>query len=127
MKKLLIIAIAGLGLILSFISCEKEDLSPEYPFSIEVRTFDDSVRVINALVEVLAPVQNSVPYFQGYTDENGQVGFKYDREAIFLIRAFRGPAQDPSFIGCTEIRLEPNTAVMKTVYIKKVDPEFPGC
>ncbi len=127
MKKLLIFAFAGLGIIISFGSCEKEDLNPEYPFTIQVKTFDDSVRVINSLVEVIAPVRGSTPYFVGYTNESGKVSFKYNRDAIFLVRAFRGPIQDPSYIGCTEVRLEANTEVTKTVYVKKVDPEIPGC
>lgn len=127
MNKLYISIVLAVGLILSLGSCNKEELNPEYPFTIQVKTFDDSVRVINAYVEVLAPVRNSVPYFKGYTDENGMVSFKYDKDAIFLVRAFRGPIQDPSYIGCSEVRLQANTTVTKIVYVKKVDPEIPGC
>lgn len=127
MKKLLIIAFAGIGLTLAFGSCEKEDLNPEYPFTIVVKTFEDSVRVSNAMVEILAPVQGSKVYFQGYTNENGGVSFKYDKDAIFLIRATRGSRNDPSYIGCAEVRLAPNETVVKTVYLQKVDPEIPGC
>ncbi len=127
MKKLLIIALAGVGLFLALGSCEKENLSPEYPFTIIVKTFEDSVSVSNALVEILAPVQGSKVYFSGYTNENGRVGFKYNQDAVFLIRATRGPQKDPSYIGCTEVRLAPDETVVKTVYLQKVDPEIPGC
>ena len=127
MNKLFISIILAFGLILSLGSCEKDDLNPEYPFIIQVKTFDDSVRVTNAFVEVFAPVRNSVPYFEGYTDENGKVNFKYDKDAIFMVRAFRGPIQDPSYIACSEVRLKANTTVTKIVYVKKVDPEIPGC
>ena len=127
MKKLLLSAFVSLGLIFAFISCEKEDLNPEYPFTIVVKTFDDSVRVSNAFVRVLAPVQGSKVYFEGYSDENGRVSFKYDRDAIFLIQATRGPVNDPTYIGCTEIRLAPNETVVKTVYLEKEDPEIQGC
>lgn len=127
MKKLLFLALAGIGLFVALSSCEKEDLDPEYPFTIVVKTFEDSVRVSNAMVEILAPVQGSKVYFKGYTNENGGVSFKYDQDAIFLIRATRGPLNDPSYIGCAEVRLAPNETVVKTVYLQKVDPEIPGC
>jgi hypothetical protein len=127
MKKLLFTALMGMGLFLALSSCEKEDLSPEYPFTIVVKTFDDSVRVSNAMVEILAPVQGSKVYFRGYTNENGGVSFKYNQEAIFLVRAIRGPMNDPTYIACAEVRLAPNETVVKTVYLQKVDPEIPGC
>lgn len=127
MKKLLFLALASFGFFLALSSCEKEDLNPEYPFTVVVKTFDDSVRVTSAMVEILAPVQGSKIYFRGYTNENGEVGFKYNQDAIFLIRAIRGPINDPSYIGCAEVRLAPNNTVVKTVYLQKVDPEIPGC
>lgn len=127
MKKLIIFALIGTGLFLALGSCEKEDLSPEYPFSIEVLTFDDSIRVTNAYVEVLAPVQGNQVLFLGYTNELGRVNFKYDKEAILMVRATRGPIKDPTYIGCNEVRLSPNETVVKKVYIKKADPEIPGC
>ena len=127
MKKFALIALTGLALILINTSCEKEDLSPNYPFVIQVKTFDDSIRVPNAYVEIFAPVQNSLPYFEAYTNEDGKISDEYDKEAIFLIRATRGHYQDPTHIGCTELRLLPNETVEKTVYIKEVDPEVPGC
>ena len=127
MKKLLVLSVLISGLFLALSSCEKEDLDPDYPFTVEVLTYQDSIRVPNAMVQVFPPVQGAEPYFEGSTNDEGRVSFEYDKEAIFLIRATRGPLNDPSYIGCTEVRLAPNETVVKTVYLRKVNPEIPGC
>lgn len=126
MKKLFYL-VALFGLFSLTFSCDKEDPNPEYPFTIQVKTFEDSVRVSNILVVVTAPVRNSIVYFEGYTNPQGQVNFNYDKDAIFLVRATRGEPNDPTYIGCAEVRLEANKRVTKTVYLQRVDPEIPGC
>lgn len=107
-------------------SCNKEDLNPEYPFTVVVKTYDDSVAVNNVAVEVFTPVQGNVVEMLGYTDENGRVSFKYDEDAVLLVRATRG-ANPFSYMGCADVRLEPNETVVKHVYLEVYDPNVPGC
>lgn len=124
MKKVLIFSLF-IGL---FCSCKKEDLNPDYPFTIVVKTLSDSLRVANIRVEILAPVNSGafVSFFEGWSNEKGEVSFEYDKDAVFSVRATRG-VTPITFIGCTEVRLEPNTQVYKTVYIAPYDPEAEGC
>lgn len=107
-------------------SCKKEDLDPEYPFTIVVKTYDDSVAVNNVAVEVFTPVQGNTVEMLGYTNEEGKVSFKYDQDAVLLVRATRG-ANPYSFMGCADIRLEPNKRVIQNVYLEVYDPNVPGC
>lgn len=113
-------------LIIAAFSCKKEDLDPDYPFTIEVKTFNDSIPVTNVSVEVFTPVQKNVVEMLGYTNEEGKVSFSYDKEAVLLVRASRG-SNPYTYLGCTDIRLEPNKTVVKTVYLEKYDPNVPGC
>lgn len=107
--------------------CEQDDLEPDYPFKVIVKTHADSIRVQNVSVEVLAPTDGSVIFLEGQTNENGEVEFVYDKAAILLVRALRGERPDLEQIGCTEIRLAPNELVTKTVYIKPFDETVIGC
>ena len=115
----------------SFYSCKKIDQSPDYPFTITVKTLEDSTRIQNAKVEIyVPPTIGSKVTFVASTDEKGEVSFEYDKDAVFNVRATRGSSQansTPTYIGCTYVRLEPNKHVYQTVYIRPYDPEAPGC
>lgn len=105
-------------------SCKKNQ--PDYPFTINVKTLEDTVSVANIHVEILARDGGGFKtFFDGYTDENGQVNFDYDQEAIFTIRATRGNPY--TYIGCADIRLMPDQRVTKDVYIAPYDSEAQGC
>lgn len=108
-------------------SCEREDLNPDYPFKVVVKTHADSIRVQNVSVEVLAPTNGNVVFLTGTTNEAGEVEFVYDKPAILLVRALRGERPDLEQIGCTEFRLAANEQVTKTVYIKPFDETVIGC
>ncbi|WP_417590612.1 hypothetical protein [Owenweeksia hongkongensis] len=124
MKKIFFpLIILSLALIFS---CKKEDLDPEYPFTIVVKTYDDSISVANVNVEVFTPVQGNTVDMLGVTDQNGKVSFTYDQDAVLLVRATRG-ANPFAYMGCADIRLEPNERVTKTVYLEVYDPNVPGC
>jgi hypothetical protein len=126
MKKL--IGLGFLAAVLSFsLSCEKEDLYPEYPFTITVKTLADSIPTQNTYVEILATRGATFStFFEGYTDENGDVSFTYEKDAVFTVRATRG--KNPyTYIGCTEVRLMPNEHVYKNVYLIPYDDEVRGC
>lgn len=112
-------------LILIF-ACKKENLDPEYPFTIVVETYDDSVAVNNVKVEVSAPVQGNTVALIGYTNEAGKVSFKYDLDAVLFVRATRG-SNPITYMGCTDIRLEPDQNVTKHIYLEQYDPALPGC
>lgn len=125
MKKALLFSLF-VGLL---ISCgKKEDLNPDYPFTIVVKTYEDSLRVANIRVEVLAPSNTGafVEFFEGWTNEKGEVHFEYDKNAVFTTRATRG-LNPITHIGCADVRLEPNRDVYKTVYIKPYDSQAGGC
>lgn len=107
--------------------CQKDDLNPNYPFKVVVKTLADSLRVPNVDVTVLAPIPENVVYFKKTTNIEGEVHFEYDRNAILLIRASRGKRPDYEWIGCSEIRLKANETVSQTVYIRPYDPEVEGC
>lgn len=123
----LILLVLTVGLWTITGGCQKEDLDPDYPFKVVVKTLADSTRVPNVDVTVLAPIPENIVYFKGSTNENGEVSFEYDRNAILLIRASRGKRPDYSWIGCAEIRLKANETVSQTVYIRPYDPEVEGC
>lgn len=124
MKKTLF-TILGLSAIFLF-SCKKEDPNPEYPFTVVVKTYDDSVSVSNVKVDVFTPVQGNIVEMVGFTNEYGRVNFKYDHEAVLLVRATRG--DNPfTYIGCADVRLEPNKNVVHNVYLEVYDPNVPGC
>lgn len=116
---LLLVLVAG---------CEKQDLNPEYPFTIIVKTYEDSVRVNNIFVEVTTTLtdDNVKVDMEGITDINGEASFTYDQDAVLFVRATRG--RDPfTWIGCNFVRLEPNTRVRQTVYIRRWNPQLTGC
>lgn len=106
--------------------CEKQDLNPDYPFTIIVKTFEDSVRVNNIFVEITATIPDNTVEMEGVTNIDGEVSFSHDQDAVFFVRATRG--RDPiTWIGCNFVRLEPNTNVRQTVYIRRWNPELTGC
>ena len=125
-KYLFITALLSVALIIAS-SCKKIDQNPEYPFTISVKTADDTTTVQNVFVEVGVPSQiNSELAFEGFTDANGQISFTYHSDAVFRVRATRG-VNPITYIGCTYVRLEPNKNVNKTVYLERYDPQSPGC
>lgn len=115
------------GLVALGLSCNKEELYPDYPFTITVKTFQDSIPVQNAYVEILATKGASFStFFEGYSDESGNISFTYEKDAVFTVRASRG--YNPyTYIGCTEVRLQPDQRVYKTVYLKPYNQEVKGC
>lgn len=118
--------ILALMVLLSITNCEKDDLNPEYPFTIVVKTMKDSVRATNVFVEILTTLPDNKIDMIGATDQNGEVSFSYDRDAVLQIRATRG--RNPiTWIGCNFVRLEPNKRVFQTVYVKEFDPKLSGC
>jgi len=124
MKKIFFFLL-GLGLIVG--ACEFDDLDPDYPFTIVVKTLSDSTRVQNVLVEAAAPVPGNKVWLSGFTNVQGEVSFKYDLAATLSIRASRGERPDYTWIGCTEVRLLPNQQVVKTVYLEPYDSLLIGC
>jgi hypothetical protein len=108
-------------------SCENEELNPEYPFTIVVKTLADSTVAQNTFVEVAAPIAGNTVFIEGYTDEEGRVSFEYDQAATLSVRASRGERPDYTWIGCTEIRLIPNQHITKNVYIEPYDTLLIGC
>lgn len=126
MKKLSVLLFSAVIIAFAF-SCEKENLDPDYPFTISVRDYQDSIPAQNILVEIIAINETGKPqvYFSNRTNEMGRVSFEYDRNANFIVQASRG---DPfTFLGCTTIQLEPDEEVFKTVYLQPYDPEVEGC
>lgn len=126
MKKILVILSALLIAAFFSFSCERDDPNPDYPFTIFVKTYNDSISVSNCRVRVFAPIPGNTVVFEGWTDEEGKVDFQYEKEAVFIVRATRG-GDPPSYIGCNTVRLQPNEEVVKFVYLKEYDPEVEGC
>lgn len=121
---------SALVLLTVAVSCNKEDLNPEYPFTIQVKTYDDSVAVQGVYVEIGAPVSGSVfeeLEMYGSTDVNGEVHFKYDKDATLRIQATRGQPPYYDWIGCNYVRLEPNVDVHQTVYLEVGSNKAEGC
>jgi hypothetical protein len=111
----------------AFSACENDELNPEYPFTIIVKTISDSTVVQNVLVEAAAPVPGNKVWLSGNSDTEGKVSLEYDQAATLSIRASRGQRPEYTWIGCTEIRLLPNSVVVKTVYIEPYDSLLIGC
>lgn len=121
------LAVICLALILGW-SCEKEDLDPDYPFTVSVKTFQDSIPAQNIRIEVIAVTEGGKPevFFTKFSNEAGRASFTYDKNANFIIRATRG-FNPYTYMGCTEIQLEPNEEILKTVYLEPYDEEVQGC
>ncbi len=117
------VSLALCALTIMSLSCKKENANPDYEFTIVVRSFEDSLLVQNAKVEAYIPsgIENSDVLELRFSDNNGEANFEYSAQAILEIRAYRGTRPDYSWIGCTQVRLEPNERVYKTVYIKPFD------
>jgi hypothetical protein len=128
MKKLLLI-LACLG-VFFFNSCEvDENLNPTFPFKVTIKTLEDSVRVSNVFVEILAQTGSggSSVLKEGYSNQFGDVSFEYDKEAVLLIRATRGTKPNYTFIGCDYIFLKANEEASRTIYIRPFDSQAEGC
>ena len=110
-------------------SCKKEDLEPEFPFTITVKTLKDSLRAPNVEVILNADNPDSKVEIKGWTDVNGEVHLEYSHEAILNITAIRsnGPNTIPAWIGCSDINLVGNDRVYKTVYIEPYSENTQGC
>lgn len=114
---------------LVYSGCEKEDLDPDYPFKVVVKTQKDSLLAANTFVEAFAPIPDGRPYFEGFTNENGEITFSYGQAAILFVRASRGPKVDYLWLGCGEVYLEANKQVTKVIYIeqKQGNNDLVGC
>jgi hypothetical protein len=127
MKKIHFLFIA---LIAVLTACNvKENTQPDYPFKVTIKTLDDSTRVANVFVEILAQTGQgeTKQLFKSWTNEKGESSFVYDKEAVLLIRATRGLKPNYTWIGCDFIFLQPNEEARRTVYIRPYDPEAEGC
>jgi hypothetical protein len=85
----------------AFSACENDELNPEYPFTIIVKTISDSTVVQNVLVEAAAPVPGNKVWLSGNSDTEGKVSLEYDQAATLSIRASRGQRPEYTWIGCT--------------------------
>lgn len=121
MKKSLVLLALGFSLIFS--SCDKED--PGYSFTVRVVN-EEGVRLPNVFIEASADVPEAIPDFKGITNENGEISFEYEYEAVLKIRATRG-SNPPTWMGCNFVKLEANQNVMVTVLLIPYDPSQPGC
>jgi hypothetical protein len=108
---------------LMFFSCEKTD--PRYDFTITVIN-EEGIPLPNVIVEASADVPNALPDFKARTDDNGQVQFEYQYEAVLKIRATRG-SSPPSWMGCNFVKLEADKNVQINVVLLPFDPSQPGC
>lgn len=108
---------------LIFISCEKED--PRYNFTITVIN-EEGIPLPNVTVEASADVPNALPDFRARTNDDGQVEFEYEYEAVLKIRATRG-SNPPSWMGCNFVKLEADKNVQINVVLLPFDPGQPGC
>ncbi len=122
MKNLLRITFIA-TLALGLFSCEKEE--SKYPFTVTVVS-EDGVPVTNVEVIATAPVADAIPYFKGNTNENGNVSFEYDKEAVLQIQATRG-GSTPTFQGCNFVKLEADKNVSVKVVLLPYDPSSAGC
>lgn len=119
----------GLVLLSSLFSvgCNKADLDPDFPFTVQVRSLEDSIPLANVYVEAFAPNPESEVYFKGFTDQNGNISFEHNAKAILVARATRGEAPDYSWIGCNEVRLFANRQIKVKVYLKPAEEQVIGC
>jgi hypothetical protein len=120
MKKLLPLTLFCLFL---FGSCKKSDSS--YDFTVTVIN-EEGRRLQNIVVEATADVPNALPDFKATTNEDGQVQFEYEFEAVLKIRATRG-SNPPTWMGCKFVKLEADRNVPVTVVLLPYDPSQPGC
>jgi hypothetical protein len=77
-------------------------------------------------VEASADVPNTLADFTGKTDQNGEISFSYEYEAVLKVRATRG-SNPPSWMGCNFVKLEANSNVVVNVIVQPYDPSQPGC
>ncbi len=110
-------------LVFAVSSCKKEN--PTYSFTVRVIN-EEGVGLPNMFVEASADVPNSLADFTGKTDENGEITFTYQYEAVLKVRATRG-SNPPSWMGCNFVKLEANKEVPVTVVVQPYDPSQPGC
>jgi hypothetical protein len=110
-------------LVLGLISCEKTD--PVYDFTITVIN-EEGIPLPNVMVEASADVPNALPDFKARTNDDGQVEFQYEYEAVLKIRATRG-SSPPSWMGCNFVKLEADRNVQINVVLLPFDPSQPGC
>ena len=122
MKKLLFYTFLASALFMTY-GCEKP--SNSYPFTIHVIT-EDGTPSANIYVVASAPVPDAIPFFSGETDQNGNVSFEYDNEAVLQIVATRG-TNPPTFIGCGFVKLEMDKNVVVTIVLQAYDPSQQGC
>ncbi len=120
-----------IGVALLFLSsCEADkNNNPSFPFTVTIKTLEDSTRVANVFIEILAQPgggQNKL-LFEGFSNERGEARFEYDKEAVLLIRGTRGTRPAYTWIGCDYIFLQANKEATRTVYIRPFNPEVEGC
>lgn len=113
----------GLITIIMLSSCKKDD--PIYEFTVRVIN-EDGIALPNVFIEASADVPDALPDFSGITDEDGEISFKYQYEAVLKIRATRG-SNPPSWMGCNFVKLEANNNVLVKVVLVPYDPSQPGC
>lgn len=111
------------SLILAGSACKKED--PRYSFTVRVIN-EDGVRLPNVFIEASADVPDALPDFSGITDEDGEISFEYQYEAVLKVRATRG-SNPPTWMGCNFVKLEADNNVIVTVILIPYDPSQPGC
>ena len=121
MKKYLFVL--AIGFVVAFSSCTKED--PRYTFTVRVIN-EDGVRLPNVFIEASADVPDALPDFSGITDEDGEISFEYQYEAVLKVRATRG-SNPPTWMGCNFVKLEADKNVIVTVLLIPYDPSQPGC
>lgn len=109
------------------VSCNKADLDPDFPFTVQVLSIEDSIPLPNVNVEIFAPNPESKVFFEGFTNQNGNISFEHNAKAILVARATRGEAPNFSWIGCNEVRLFPNRQVNVKVYLEPAEDQVIGC
>ena len=119
-KYLLLLVVSSL---VAFTSCKKED--PRYSFTVRVIN-EDGIRLPNVFIEASADVPDALPDFSGITDEDGEISFEYQYEAVLKVRATRG-SNPPTWMGCNFVKLEADNNVIVTVILIPYDPSQPGC
>lgn len=106
-----------LAMFFTFTGCTKEETKHVLDLII---TVDEDVRVSNAFVRVYAPVSNSYIDYYAYTDEVGELEYKFDNKVIVEVIATKG-----SFKACTFVEVERG---VNTVYLDlKPFGEENGC
>ena len=103
--------------------CTKE--TPNYPFTIQV-VREDGRPMPNVYVTATADVPDAIPMFSGTTNDDGQISFEYQHEAVLKITATRG-SNPPTWMGCNFVKLEADKNVTSIVVLHPFDPTQPGC